>query len=110
MEDAPPDAPEAPTAREPGVAALLALPAGTVVCFVDAAGPLAAVKTDKARWTLRPVAELAGHRAPGAPRRRAATPRRAPRAQGSSSPRRVSRRQRHAERSAADHRGAQADA
>ncbi len=60
-----------PSPREgaPGVAALLALPAGTVVCFVDAAGPLAVVRCDKARWVLRPVAELSASSGPGARRR-----------------------------------------
>jgi hypothetical protein len=52
-----------------GVSALMTLPAGTVVCFVDAAGPLAAVRVDKTRWVLRPVADLAASRGPGARRR-----------------------------------------
>ena len=53
-----------------GVKALMALPAGTVVCFVDAAGPLAAVRdggSAKApRWVLRPYVDLTATRGPGA--------------------------------------------
>jgi hypothetical protein len=62
------DAPETQNTTA-GVSALMTLPAGTIVCFVDAAGPLAAVRVDKTRWVLRPVAELAASRGPGARRR-----------------------------------------
>lgn len=67
-----------------GVRALLSLPSGAVVCFVDSAGPLAAVReggSAKApRWVLRPFVDLAAARGPGAPRLRAtcAHPRLAP--------------------------------
>ena len=54
-----------------GVKTLMALPAGTVVCFVDSAGPLAAVRdggTAKApRWVLRPYVDLTAARGTGAP-------------------------------------------
>lgn len=63
---------DAPRDAVSGVAALLTLPAGTVVCFLDAAGPLATVKVDKSKWVLRPAAELTAVRGPGARRCRCA--------------------------------------
>ena len=53
-----------------GVKALMALPAGTVVCFVDSAGPLAAVRDGGSlkapRWVLRPYVDLTAARGSGA--------------------------------------------
>jgi hypothetical protein len=53
-----------------GVKALMALPAGTVVCFVDSAGPLAAVRDGGSlkapRWVLRPYVDLNAARGTGA--------------------------------------------
>ena len=53
-----------------GVKALMSLPSGTVVCFVDTNGPLATVRdggSAKApRWVLRPYVDLTAARAAGA--------------------------------------------
>jgi hypothetical protein len=53
-----------------GVKALMALPSGTVVCFVDANGPLATVReggnAKAPRWVLRPYVDLTAARAAGA--------------------------------------------
>ena len=53
-----------------GVKALMALPSGTVVCFVDANGPLATVRdggnAKAPRWVLRPYVDLTAARSAGA--------------------------------------------
>ena len=53
-----------------GVKALMALPSGTVVCFVDANGPLATVRdggnAKAPRWVLRPYVDLSAARSAGA--------------------------------------------